>query len=556
MSTKTIRRVKHAPNVFGAWLLSFSLLHGCKADETRPRTEVLLLIDADRTIRSQAEKLTVELSSGQFDAPDLVAAEPEVFDLGADEFRWPASLALVARPGHEEHVFQVTISVEAAGETLARSRVRSAFVKNQTLLLKTSMFGACIGKLDCSPEQTCVSVRGAAQCISAVVDEKSLPSFVPGGDAGDLVADGGGGGPDAGSRNDASTPSDASMADADKPGDAEAGVDANRADTGATNEAGATPDGSTSDGSAADAMQPGCRKLGPEQCDNGLDDDCNGDIDCADSACTPMTTCAPAGSTVGVLVPEASPCPSGFSQTELALHQGLMDTGCSGCSCQATPATCTPQVYYYASTSACTLDAIKPYTGGTLINKSITATCSSEPIGDSQGMSTPVAWRVAMTVYPGSCNASGAATPLPPSWSTNTKLCTTHVAGGGCKTGFVCVPKVTTGKACGQKASAACPATTTAQTWHRSFTDNRSCDVCSCTATGGNCSNVAVQLGHDWSCNTIDGMLYGGEKSCNISTYSPPAKLSGLPTNPSCSASAAVSGMLLATSPLDLCCSD
>jgi hypothetical protein len=185
-----------------------------------------------------------------------------------------------------------------------------------------------------------------------------------------------------------------------------------------------------------------------------------------------------------------------------------------------------------------------------------TGNCGSEPLGGNQGMDTPVAWRVTMTVYPGTCDASGSATPIPPAWATTMKLCTTSARGGGCPSGLACVPKAPGKPHCANKPAASCPAGTATQTWHRSFSDNRSCGSCGCAASGGDCDNVVVNLGHDWGCSTIDGSLHGGEKSCSISTYAPPAWLSGLPTNPTCTATAPTNGSLTATSPLDLCCAD
>ncbi|HKP64155.1 MAG TPA: hypothetical protein VJV78_45780 [Polyangiales bacterium] len=524
---------------------------GCSSTKTTPRTEVLLQVDADRQIRLESERMTLEISSGAPGTAMLGREEPEVFDLTSEEFRWPASLALIAKPGHEAHAFEVTITVEKGGEALARGRVRSAFLKQQTLLLKTSLFSECIGKLDCGDNQTCVGMNGSPECVDATVLASELPSFDPdqglpqGGDA----ADGGGGRGGSGGAESDSGPATDSGADGST-----SDSDAATAGDGGAGNGGAGSGGAGQGGAGSDAG-PSCVSKGAEQCSNGLDDDCNGDTDCADAACSAMT-CAPAGSVTGLLVPSAESCPAGFQASQTTIYQGLTDQGCSGCSCSTTATQCVPHVYYYSTTTACTNDLVKPYTGGTLINKSITETCSSEPIGDDQGMGTPVAWRVTMSTYPGTCSASGSATPLPPVWATTMKLCTTNTRGGGCDSGFVCVPKVSGKKYCSQPSAASCPSNTTQQTWQRGFSDNRSCGLCGCMANGGNCNNVVVRLGHDWGCGTVDGELHGGEKSCSISTYSPPAWMAGSPTNPTCSSSAAVNGSLTATSPLDLCCAN
>jgi hypothetical protein len=137
------------------------------------------------------------------------------------------------------------------------------------------------------------------------------------------------------------------------------------------------------------------------------------------------------------------------------------------------------------------------------------------------------------------------------------KLCASSSTGGGCQQGFACVPSATGHKICGEKSAAGvCPASGAPETWQRSYSDNRSCGSCGCNASGGSCGGVVVQLGHDWGCGLIDGSLAGGQKSCSISTYSPPAILSGLPINPMCTSSAPENGSVVPAAPIDLCCTN
>ena len=536
-----------------ARLLALALLAGCADSKLQPRTEVLLQVDADDEIRARAEYLTVAISSGAGDAGALTDTDPEVFDLRAATFQWPASLALIAKQNHEGHIFEVTLSAEVDDKPLARGRVRSGFLKGKTLVLTTSLFGVCIDMFSCADDETCVADGGGAKCVSADVDQRTLPAFIPasagGSDSGDMPDGGrpsgsGGGGSNAGG-------SDAQMT---------GGMDSAVRDAGS--ESGTSPSGiDAAGGSGADASQDsgggasGCVPNGPEDCFNGMDDDCNGATDCADAACNPSAICAPSSSVTGVLVAANASCPTGYSAGETAIYQGLTDPGCSGCSCTTSPIQCTARVYYYASTSACDADPL-PYSGGTLLTPIPTYTCGSTPIGDSQGMSTPVAWRVSMTATPDACSPGGSAQPLPPTWAMSMKLCTASSVGGGCPQAFMCVPRVTGSRVCGQKSNAGiCPNGAIQETWQRGYSDQRSCGPCTCIASGGSCFGVTVQLGHDWACSTIDGSLHGGEKSCSISTYMPPAILSGLPLNPICSASAAQNGSLNASAPIDLCCS-
>jgi hypothetical protein len=552
-----LRRCAALPRRFRA--LCFIACAACYSTETLPRTEVLLQVDADEEVRARAQRLTIELRSGAANAATLSDVDPEVFDLKAPSFHWPASLALVAKPTHEDHVFEATLLVEANDMPLARARVRSAFLKDKTLLLTTSLFGACIDKFDCSDDQTCVAEAGAAKCVTAQVDAALLPAFVPGANAGAGGGAAGSGEVDAGHALEAGS-SGAPMRDAGGPNHPDKDAAAAALDASTTTSPDAAqlrPDagqaGEAGGGGAGGGAAPSCTPS-TEQCWNGLDDDCNGMTDCADPACAVPAVCAPASALSGVMVAATDSCPTGFAGGETLLYQGLNDPGCSGCSCTAGTTQCTGRVYYYATTSACSAD-VAPYSGGTLLTPVPSYTCGAAPIGDSQSMDTPVAWRVTMTASPDTCTPSGSAQPLPPTWSTRMKLCAASSTGGGCQQGFSCVPRVIGAKTCGEKSqSGICPTSAAAETWQRSYSDNRSCGNCGCSASGGSCSNVQVQLGHDWGCGTIDGSLYGGQKSCSISTYSPPAILSGLPLNPTCTSSAAENGSVLAAAPIDLCC--
>src|SRR5262245_6605414 len=95
-----------------------------------------------------------------------------------------------------------------------------------------------------------------------------------------------------------------------------------------------TPPGAGSQGSAAGDPST-CPGGGPEMCFNGIDDDCNGKIDCEDTACGPVAACVPdRGASVGVLVDAGKPCPAGTSEGP-TLHDGLDGgDGCLGCACE------------------------------------------------------------------------------------------------------------------------------------------------------------------------------------------------------------------------------
>src|SRR5512132_1121400 len=85
-----------------------------------------------------------------------------------------------------------------------------------------------------------------------------------------------------------------------------------------------------------------------EDCFNGADDDCNGETDCEDPACTDIAVCEPLALAApsGVLVSEAEACPDGYTADEQVIHRELDDGGgCAGCDCQVGSPTCTGDVW-------------------------------------------------------------------------------------------------------------------------------------------------------------------------------------------------------------------
>jgi hypothetical protein len=92
--------------------------------------------------------------------------------------------------------------------------------------------------------------------------------------------------------------------------------------------------------------------------------------------------------------------------------------------------------------------------------------------------------------------------------------------------------------------------------WYDDYDDQRSCGACFCTAVGGDCANMIVQIGSDYSC--INAAQVGDHmQNCigGFGIYSPPAQLVGTPTPPTgCDARAPISGEITPTGQQTLCC--
>jgi hypothetical protein len=207
----------------------------------------------------------------------------------------------------------------------------------------------------------------------------------------------------------------------------------------------ATPDGSSGGGS--DSAQPdtnngsnGCATT--ENCFNGVDDDCNGHVDCDDTACTggatPIAECVadPGSATAGTI--DSSACPSTYPNTT-QLHTGLTAGTCAAgnCSCSG-GLTGTPRC-----------EATLKQQGGTLLS------CNTNPLTSIFQNLTATNGCIAFTggalgtgYYSLSmqmiaqCNAPSGGTPtkVAPTWQANASFCTGGLIGGGCATGQVCMP--------------------------------------------------------------------------------------------------------------------
>ena len=291
---------------------------------------------------------------------------------------------------------------------------------------------------------------------------------------------------------------------------------------------------------------------GSEDCFNGVDDDCNGTTDCEDPACGGVAVCAPEldGAPSGVVVLGTEACPGGYTAKEQIIHRGLVDGGCTGCLCKAQVPLCTGDVWYYATASACSFAV--GLTGGTLAGN-YGAACSPKPISSGQiyGVRTS-SWKMKET-----CTTGGTPTLAPAAWAETMKFCQADKVGKGCGVGTTCVPSVTAAPHCALAAvGASCGAFATSQNdWYTGLTDTRACGACGCSASGGSCGPVVLNVGSDYTCGT-SAVVGESTKQCfsGSGIYAPPVELAGKPKLGTCTPDAAVAGKLDGTGQSTLCC--
>ncbi len=306
--------------------------------------------------------------------------------------------------------------------------------------------------------------------------------------------------------------SEEAAADADAEAEAEAAVDAPpEADAADASDAPDVTDAADVFDAPPDIVEAAsdCTAT-PEDCTNGVDDDCDGKIDCADTVdCSPLYKCVtapPAGwngwyqlyeGAAGVAPVE---CAAPFAIQEIYAGANPVSTPatCSGCQCDTpTGIQCTePNIVIWQGTdcdgSGWQWADEPPSTPLTQHNKCLkyNLTCSedggvcNEPPG-STAMITPAQ----MIAGTGTCQFSGGVpTKLPADFQTVSAACKADFVGGGCGSG-VCAPKPSNATGvkpgvCIYKAGVepSCPTGSYSErfVYYKSVTDTRSCTACSC----------------------------------------------------------------------------
>ncbi len=304
-------------------------------------------------------------------------------------------------------------------------------------------------------------------------------------------------------------------------------------------------------GGSPDSGTEGCVPTGPEDCTNGIDDDCQNGIDCADPACG---ACVPLPNdfALGVMVDATAACPPGFAAEETDLFAGLdQGLGCVGsCTCQPNPTQCIGALYIYATEAQCQGDTA--LTGGQPYGGVIDSQCTAMPVQEG----FPGGFRIGNWSVQQSCSSSGVASPSPYTWGQRMKFCAAQAGLQGCDSTSACVPNDAAPDACLMTSGgAACPDPFSDRSgeWYTGLTDTRSCGPCECTASGGSCQFAQISLGSDWVCTDGAYVSQQSPTSCG-SAYSPPARVTGSPQDPTCTSASQLAGSIEVTGQQTVCC--
>ncbi len=260
----------------------------------------------------------------------------------------------------------------------------------------------------------------------------------------------------------------------------------------------------------------------PEVCTNGVDD--NGDtlVDCADPLCSdhicvdqtiPLSWNGPVVFYVGTSTPS---CGGAWPILSSAAGAGTLSApaaSCANCSCGSVQGdTCPPGEVIFFLNASCT--------GTPDASQTAAATNTCEAITNA---SLGFASAAAAPVSPsgGSCQPSGGAATVPPaSYSANAVLCGGATLGAGCSDNAACAPPPGSAFEAGicifRSGNHTCDSPfSTKHLIYTSVSDSRGCTSCTCdTPTGANCSSATTYI-HEGSGNlncsgAAVGLAHGG----------------------------------------------
>lgn len=296
-------------------------------------------------------------------------------------------------------------------------------------------------------------------------------------------------------------------------------------------------------GSGGDGGEPQCDPAGSEDCFNGFDDDCNGDVDCADAACAGPAECVrvPAGAALGTFAGAGEACPPGT--TKLTLHQGLTaDPLCTGCSCAP-------------KSSYCDSSIVGLTCGGATLGVSYNLFSNS-----CQNVSPANAGSIRFYSIRGfsDCTPQGTATPSAISWAQTSSFCRVDALGAGCAAGSRCVAKAAEPTCSIRSGDVACTGdypTSMGEPWSSAYVDQRECSECQCSFGISSCTGGSIELFSGSNCQGTMITLGGtGGDNCSVGFTPASGRLTGTPASNTCQPQTYPSGELKPKDSNTICC--
>jgi len=304
----------------------------------------------------------------------------------------------------------------------------------------------------------------------------------------------------------------------------DAGADVTTADasqgSSSGGDTGVPPEASNDTGTMADVVVPetglvdGCVPKGPESCTNGIDDDCNGLVDCADPACTTqgfrcVTPSPMAGwDFVAFDATSQAGCPATLKAKNVDVDPtNLASPTVCGCTCAVgTPPSC-------EQGNISTTHSQNNQCGGSVTNYPASGgACIPQDLSVD-------AFVLAAQPPPagGTCGATASVTQ-PATGATQGEVCSGETTfGGGCAGTQVCALVPTGFTSCVHHggASMACPAPYSTPHSVGTLKDTRGCGNCACGLPTATCSAGTWAFFGSQDCTGSAGVTLDTNDQCN-----------------------------------------
>lgn len=138
--------------------LALFAIFGCES----PRTEVVLVVDADREVAARADRLVVRVEGG----PGLGPFETSsMHGFAVATTGWPVEVGIVPAGGDAARIWRATATAYEGDSGFVSARVITGFLPGRTLTHRVVLEASCVGHAGCSDDRTCR--RG--DCVPAEV---------------------------------------------------------------------------------------------------------------------------------------------------------------------------------------------------------------------------------------------------------------------------------------------------------------------------------------------------------------------------------------------------
>lgn len=235
-----------------------------------------------------------------------------------------------------------------------------------------------------------------------------------------------------------------------------------------------------------DSAIDGCTPTGAENCTDGIDNDCNGEVDCQDTACTgagfrcvPDPGAAKGWAFVAFDATSQPACPTGTQPHPVDVNPTNLSSPAS-CSCVCGPGTL----------PSCEQGAIASTFGTSGCNNAFTMGQANGGNCNQMGVSGVEQYVQASTTPAGGTCTGNVTTTVPPTGATHGQYCDGETKfGAGCAAGSVCALAPAGFAACLHHGGPApCPGPYGVSSAVGTVMDTRSCGPCGCGTPAAACS--------------------------------------------------------------------